>query len=202
MDGWVLWSLRSYQYLQTSRWLDRFCPWVYGTTYGVKRDNLRLRPRVTLKPSCDRRSSALRLSGFSRWSAFVSDRAASFPFSPRSLALSSVPSVKSVVSPSALLWRLGFGPWVFATKACFAKRTQFRSINTGLSQNNEPISMTLSDVQPPAHPAVVPPMPAQSSRIEWLRNPLKRVSRDRRQRIVRLRQSPPIFPSGFFGGRV
>jgi hypothetical protein len=66
---------------------------------------------------------------------------------------------------------LGFGPWVFALRARFAKRTQFRSINTGLSQNNEPIYMPLEDVQPPSHPGVTSSSPAQTYQIERVPSP-------------------------------
>jgi hypothetical protein len=93
----------------------------------------------------------------------------------------SVPSVKSVV----FLWCLGFGPWVFALRARFAKRTQFQSINTGLSQNNEPIYMPLKDVQPPSHPGVTSSSPAQTYQIERVPSPGRVSARQLTGRRVR-----------------
>jgi hypothetical protein len=76
------------------------------------------------------------------------------------------------------VWRFS-GTWDLALgcSRCarvFAKRTQFQSINTGLSQNNEPIYMPLTDVQPPSHPAVSSSTPAQTTRVKRLRDFLKR----------------------------
>ncbi len=80
-----------------------------------------------------------------------------------------IPFSKIGSSSLVLLWNLGFEPWVFASQVRFAKRTQFQSINTGLSQNNEPILMRLTHVQTASRPAITSSIAAQLYRIKRLR---------------------------------
>jgi hypothetical protein len=170
MDGWVLWSLRSCQYLQTSCSSDRCCLWMYGTTPGVNRDNFRLRPCLSVELELQSQIIGASSFGFPRRPAVISAAAASFPCPPPSRPLSSVPSVKSVVARLGAslvlgIWLLG----IRAKRTYFAKRTQFRSMNTGLSQKYEPIWMMFPDLQPPSHPAFSSSRPAQHHRIKRLR---------------------------------